>query len=268
MKNTYKKHLDQYFEKLLYFRHISGRINKVFKEDIEKYTDEKAIIHFASALIISDWTGPTDNVWEINFPTGIISETTKENYETEVDIISSKQLCLLYAQSFEAFERYLKDCLFERVDRNEEIRKYAISQLPENQQSSITRSKMPGGDKLFKVLKKAGGVSFKSFSTNNNLNISFGELWNILSEVRHSVTHNESLIDIGLINKSKHHAAILNFLFNAKPKSDDTLSIELNYKKFERLIKRFSEFSFQVFKMLSIEEGLEWKIIKTTHNKG
>ena len=265
--NTYKKHLDQYFEKLIYFRHISGRINKVFQEDIKKYTDEKAIIHFASALNISDWTGPTDNGWEINFPTGIITETIKENYETDLNKIASKQLCLLYSQSFEAFERYLKDCLFDRVNRDEKIREYAISQLFKNPYTTITRSNMPGGNKLFKVLKKAGGVSFKSSSINNNLNIRFGELWNILSEVRHSITHNESLIDIGLINKSNHHASIFNFLFNSKPKSDDTLSVELDYKKFELLIKRFSEFGFQVYKILSIEEGLEWDIKKTTYNK-
>ncbi|WP_377492697.1 hypothetical protein [Pontibacter toksunensis] len=126
---------------------------------------------------------------------------------------------------------------------------------------------MPGGEDLFKVLKKAGGESFKDFSSENNLNIKFKELWTFLSKVRHSVTHNESLINFGLVNKSNHHTEIFHFLFNSSPISEDTISIELDYKKFERLIKRFSEFAYQVFKVLSIEEKLELDNKNITHNR-
>jgi len=259
MTNPYKKYLDQFFEKLLYFRHISGRINNVFEKDIQNYTSEQAKIHFASGLIISDWTGPTDNNWEINFHSGVSLETTKNNYESEIRKIFSRQLCLLYAQSFESFERYLKDCLFDKLNRDNMIREYVIQLLPNTQEPPITREKMPGGDNLFKVLKKAGGKSFKEFSKENNLNIRFKELWTILSNVRHSVTHNESLINSELVNKSNHHTEIFNFLFKSSPGSEDTMYIELDYKKFERLIKRFSEFAYQVFKVLSVEEGVEFE---------
>ena len=209
MTNPNKEFLNQFFEKLLYFRHISGRINKVFEKEINVYTQDKAVVDFLSALVISDWTGPTDNGWEINFHTGLIKHTTKENYEEEFRKIYSKQLCLLYAQSYENFERFVKDCLFYRISHDEFIRDYTISLLPKHQQSSITRKKMPGGEKLFKVLKKSGGDTFKNFSSNNNLNIKFKELWDILSDVRHSITHKEAIIEMELINKTKHHADIL-----------------------------------------------------------
>ncbi len=266
MTNSYKKHLDQFFEKLLYYRHISGRINKILQKEIYLYNSDKANIHFASALVISDWTGPTNNGWELNFHTGIYNETTKDNYEEEIEKISSSQLCLLYAQSFESFERFLKDCLFEKLERDDEIREYVISLLPKNQKSIITRGKMPGGDTLFKVLKKVGGETFKKFTGSNNLDIKFKELWTTLSEVRHAITHNESTIDLIIIKKSDHHFDIFNFLFNSKNISDDKILIELDYKKFEKLIKRFSEFAFQMYKLLSLEEKLEWEK-KTTHNR-
>ena len=96
---------------------------------------------------------------------------------------------------------------------------------------------MPGGGNLFKVLKKVGGVTFKNFTSKNNLNIKFSELWITLSEVRHSITHKESLIESELINKTKHHAEIFKFLFNSEEAYPDSLLIELDYKKFERLIK-------------------------------
>ena len=201
-----------------------------------------------------------DNGWEVNFHTGIITETEKSNYETEISKISSKQLCLLYAQSFESFERFLKDCLFEKTNQYDDLKKYAISFLPKDQQQSLTRVKMPGGDRLFKILKKAGGESFKKLSPVNNIKIRFGELWTVLSEVRHAVTHNESIVNYKLIDKSDHHFKIFNYLFNSKSASEDYLLIELDYQKFEALIKRFAEFAFQVFKVLSIEEELKWKV--------
>jgi hypothetical protein len=177
----------------------------------------------------------------------------------EIEKIHSRQLCLLYAQSFESFERFLKNCLFDRLGRDENIREYVITLLPKNQNLFIERAKMPSGDNLFKVLKKAGGESFKEFTSKNNLNIKFQELWTILSEVRHAITHKESMIELKLINKSNHHSDIFNYLFNSKNLLDDLLLIELDYGKFEKLIKRFSEYAFQIFKLLSIEENLEWK---------
>ncbi|WP_323027149.1 hypothetical protein [Gelidibacter japonicus] len=259
MTNPYKKYLDQLFEKLLYYRHISGRINKILQKEISLYNTDIANIYIASALVISDWTGPTDNGWELNFHTGIYSETTKDNYKKEIENISSSQLCLLYSQSFESFERFLKDCLFDKLERDNEIKKYVISLLPKNQNSVISRKNMPGGNQLFKILKKVGGKTFRKFTASNNLDIKLKELWTILSEVRHAITHNESAIELTRINKSDHHFDIFNYLFNSKKISEDQLLIELDYKKFEKLIKRFSEFAFQVFKLISIEEKLEWK---------
>jgi hypothetical protein len=67
------------------------------------------------------------------------------------------------------------------------------------------------------------------------------------------------MIELKLVNKSEYHSDIFNYLFNSKSVSDDFLLIELDYGKFEKLIKRFSEFAFQIFKLLSIEEHIEWK---------
>jgi hypothetical protein len=54
MINPYKIHLDNFFENLLYFRHINGRIGKVFHKEIKDYSKDKNVISFTSALVISD----------------------------------------------------------------------------------------------------------------------------------------------------------------------------------------------------------------------
>lgn len=258
MKNPYLKQLNIFFENLLYFRHICGRINKVFEKEINDYKRKEAVIHFASALIISDWTSPNDNGWEINFHTGIMKETVKENYELEIKKNFSQQLCLLYSQSFESFERYLKDSLFEKSQRDPVLQAYIVSFFPKTQEKLLSRENFPGGKKLFKILKKAGGKSFINFSTKNNKNIRFDDLFEILSETRHSITHQGSIIENKKIYKTKYQNAIFNYLFKYQTISNEKTLIELDYKKFELLIKRFSEFSFQVFKILSIEDGFDW----------
>lgn len=257
MKNHYKPFLQVFFEKLLYYRHICNRLDKVLKDDISKYTSEGAQIHLASALIISDWTGPTDNGWEVNFHSGVNYETTKKNYEAELNRIFDKQLCLLYAQSFESFERFLKDCLFEKQGRDNNLNLFIDRQVNKNIPRPITRAKMPGGEKLFKILKQAGAHSFTEYSKSNNVNISFKELWKILSETRHSITHNDSQISQGLLKKSDLHLAIFESLFESEVVSENTLLIKLDYIKFDRLNKRFAEFAYQIFKILSKEEGLK-----------
>lgn len=262
MTNPYKTFLNDFFSTLLDYRHSTNRLNKVLKKDVEIYTKEGARLHLASALVISDWSGPTDNGWEINFHTGISTETPKDTYEIEINKMLSRELCLMYAQSFEALEKFLKDCFFSRANRDKKLKDYIISLIPKISESELKRYKMPGGDNLFKVLKKAGGKTFTKYSSENNLNIRFSELWSVLSESRHAITHSRSYIKQPKINLSKHHSDIFNFLFNSSKIDNELLLIELDYSKFDRLVKRLSEFAFQVFKILSTEEEIEWDIYK------
>jgi hypothetical protein len=196
LAETYKNHLDQFFEKLLYFRHISGRVSRVLNDDIARYTSEESVLRFAFALVISDISGPTDNGWEINFHTGLTIETQKEDYEIELNKISSKQRCLLFAQSFEAFERFLIDCLFERSQYEISLKEYAQTLMHPNQRDNFSRVNLPTGDNLWRIMKRAGGGTFEKLSSHNNLECDLNVVWKVLSKCRHSITHNEGLKQI------------------------------------------------------------------------
>jgi hypothetical protein len=78
----------------------------------------------------------------------------------------------------------------------------------------------------------------------------------ILSEVRHSITHSKSEINKSKINKTKYHNQIFDFLFTYSVINDELLKIELDFTKFEYLVKKLAEFSFQIYKAISIEENL------------
>jgi hypothetical protein len=251
--DTYKKYLDDFFTTILEYRHSTNRLNTVLKNDVLEYsTGNKGFISM-SALIISDWSGPTDRDWEVNFHSGITRKTLGDAYEQEVKQMLSRECCLMYAQSFEAFERLVKDCLFYRANYDKELKRYIVSKQ-RGKNEDLLREAMPGGRILLQALKKAGGEHYSKFSETNNINIRFDELWAVLSEVRHSIIHSRSILNAALVRKSKHHYDIFIYLFGFAELSDDLLLIEFDVKQFNRLLKKFSEFAYQIFKILTVEE--------------
>lgn len=258
MNNQYKTYLETFFTTLLGYRHSTRRLNTILINDAKIYSKKDASYRSGSTLVISDWSGLTDKGWEINFNTRITKQTLKSEYAQEIRDIISRECCLIYAQSFEALERLLKDSLFFKSTSNSDLQKYLLSQLKKD--NTLTREKMPGGDNLFKGLMLSRGNAFEVNSKGKNLNIRYSELWRVLSEARHSIVHSNSVLKFSKINRSKHHLAVFELLFNYSRIDDDYISIQLEYPKFERLIKRLSEFAFQVFKSLCIEENIEWNV--------
>lgn len=260
MTNPYKKYLDELFSTLLEYKHTTQRFNTVLKKDAETYSKDKATFHSMAALYISDWSGPTDNGWELPFPTGSIREIEKHNYHLEVEKIIIRECCLIYGQSFECLEKNFKDCVFTKAIHNNHIDDAIKKTLKLGQKSN--RKTVPGGESLFKLIKLSGGNTFKELSKKSNLNIELGILWSILSEVRHSITHSRSIIETSKINLSNHHKDIFKSLFRYSEINKDYIQIEIDYKNLDRLIKTLSEFAFQVFKILSIEENYKWQFIE------
>ena len=94
----------------------------------------------------------------------------------------------------------------------------------------------------------------------NNAHINFKEYWDIISEVRHAVVHSSSRINKHKISKSQNHVKLFNRLFTYVSVDDETLQIELDYRKTKYLQKKISEFGFQIFKAISMTENVDWNI--------
>lgn len=256
MTNEYKIFLETFFTTILEYKHTTKRLNDVLIKDSEKFTELEARYHSASSLVISDWTGETDNGWEKVFHTGISVETEKENYALEIHNVLSREFCLIYSQSFESFEKFLKDCVFFRSFSDENF-KSEIEKTLKKTYRDFSRENMPSGDNLFKLIKKIDVLSFEKYSHNNNINIEFDSMWKVLSEVRHSITHSKSVIKLSKVKSNKHQSEIFDYFFDSDSVDKNTILIRLDYKKFKSLMDRFSEFAFQIFKIISEKEKLE-----------
>lgn len=256
MSNQYKIFLDNYLTTLLEFIHTSRRLNKVLISDIETYTKTGSTFDSNSALVLSDWTGKTENGWFRPFHSGLFHNTSQKNYETEIKSVLSREFCFLYCQAYEGLERFFKDCVFYKIENDSKYK-------DENQEifrikGFIDRKNIKGGDILYKAIKKIGKKTLMQLSKKNNSNLKFAELLKVLSEVRHSVIHSKSIINVSEINLTSYHENVFNFLFNYSKINNDQMRVELDFKKFEFLINKLTEFAFQIFKAISIEEQLEW----------
>jgi len=258
MSNNYQPFLNKFFNRLLELRHTSSHLNSVLKQTIKRITGLKKIAFVsASSLVISDWTGPTDKGWTINYHTGVSKITYIKDYEQEVELIISYQCCYSFAQSFEALETFFKDCIYFKSQNDKDY----IEKIKSSVKGSINRQNIPGGYLLFKFIKLACNDTFKQYSTRNNRNIKFNEFWTVLSEVRHSVIHSSSIIEIAKLKKTDYHFDVFKYFFNYTQLNGGSIQISLDYQKLDYLIKAISEFGYQIFKVLSITDKLEWDML-------
>jgi hypothetical protein len=255
--NPYKSHLDELFQRIIELRHIASTINSTMTSSIKTYADYPGNFLTGSALVLRDWTGPTDNGWEFCFHTGFRQVTLKDNYENEINRIISQECCFAYAQSFEGLEKFLKDCAFEI----EESSPKCIFSMFKRKPKKFRRETI-GGDRLFKFIKNAGDPYFSSYSSKNHRDLRFKELWSILSECRHAIIHNKSKINLKRLKKTDYHLKIFKYLFPNSHFKDNFVIIMLDFMGLSQLLEIVSEFAFQVYKSISQKENLDWKIDK------
>ncbi|MGV8994033.1 MAG: hypothetical protein ACOH1O_08020 [Flavobacterium sp.] len=255
--NEYKVFLENYFSTLLEILHTTRRLNKLILLDIKKYSETYAEFFSDSALVLRDWSSDdTSKLIQPSF-SDTLKSTSKENYKGQMTSVLSREFCLMYSQSYEALERFLKDCVFYKLSGD--IYYSAVISKLYIDGEEITRENMKGGGALYYAIKKIGNKTLQKLSAKNNSNIKFKELFEIISNVRHSVTHSNSIILKSKINKSEYHFQIFDLLFSHLVIDEKNIKIQLDFEKFEKLIKIMNEFAFQIFKAISIEEKLDWE---------
>ncbi len=254
MKNPYQKYINKFFETITDFKHSSNRLNKVLLKDVEKYTAEGAKYFSGTALIIGDWTGLTDNGWKINFHTGIQKSIVKENYASEIEKVLSREFGLAFAQCYEAFETLLKDFANVKILSDQSFR----NSLPNNK--NYSRKSLKGGDYIFKLIKKAGGTRFYNYSKKNNNNFKFKETFTVFSEIRHAITHSQGKLKTSKIPNNKYYKGLFERLLINNEFKGEIIFLKFDYKTLDRLLIYLAEFGYQIFKILSEEDGYDWKI--------
>jgi hypothetical protein len=264
MNNPYTKFILEYFSRIALLNHSVYQLEHILKSYPKVFEERnKTEPLFGTAQIISDWTKSNDNIWEISNPTGI---SIISNLESER--IISQECGYSYSQIFEALEKLFKDLVFIKLKNNfaffNQVRSSpkTLKFLNTTEQSRLTREKLTGGNTLFEVIKIGCLPIFEDFSLKNEYNYNFQKLWEIFSEIRHSITHSKSSISKSTIYKANkfNEKGLVNHFFNTKEIGKGEIEITFDYDSFGNIQKTMTEFGYQFFKMLSILENLDFKI--------
>lgn len=254
MKNPYRIHLNSYFETIIDFKHTANRLNSVLLKDVEIFTDEKAIFFSGSALVISDWSGSTDKGWEKNFHTGILKSTMKEQYASEINSVLSREFGMMFAQCFEALERFLKNIAREKGKVDQVFRNLMLHA------DYSSQGRLKGGVAIFNLIKIAGGFRFKEYSQKNNHNFKFKEVFTVFAEIRHVITHSQANLRVDKIPATHYYKNLFEHMLPLNNLTGDKITLLFDYKTIDRLLIYLAEFGYQIFKILSEEENYEWEI--------
>ena len=210
----------------------------------------------ATSLIIGDWTGPNDKGWKINYPTGSMKMLKLEEYSEEVNRLISYECSYLFAQAFERLQGLIKDFISYQLSVDTTYCKKC--KVDSNNKFEFYRSHKIKRDDLFKNVKRI----FKQDEKNNESTY-LKEWWTVLAVCRDAVVHSSNIIKgKDILNWQKPHFVIFHHLFPKSVKSNNDLILQMERKEFSRGIKSIAEFGFQVFKLISIKQNLEWKILE------
>lgn len=253
--------------------HLESQLNN-FRESlvqqVEKSGSDLSIIAVGSALVIRDLTEwPKDN-WTRYYPTGSFTSRGEE-YLQVTDILLSRESAWAVSQAYEAFETFLKDItavyLYNHPDSaDEDALKENASKLKKSglEQSDIeywkifVRLTYRSGAKTLEYLRKLA-PEIDGAERHNNRAIDMSAWFEVVSEVRHATTHADLLIKSTRTNSfSKKEDSLLKQYFPGNP-VDVGYKLELNRKTAEMAFNFFSEYTFLVFKYLSIKQGYDWQ---------
>ena len=254
LEKILKNYLDKYYDSLIEYKHVASRVNRVFVDDIARYTLDNAILNLGSSLVLRDWSGGSSyNGSHYCYATDSIVHTNKEGYSAFINETLSKQFCLLYAQSFEGLERFLKDLLFELQSVDSDLR---VSFKSKSDQI-LPRKKMPSGDTLSGVIDQI----FDSFSyQKNNAKFDLKTSFYILSQTRHNIIHNNYTFSKSEIFCSNEKRDLFLELFNYDEIDNQTCKIKLNIDDFKKIIDFMCGFAFQIFKKVCLKYDFDWRI--------
>lgn len=254
MNNPYREYLDFFFNTITDFKHKTNRINKVLTLDAQLYQTEGSHYYAGTSLIISDWSGPTDNGWAINFHTGTLKTTVKDNYLEEINKILSREFGYAFSQCFEALEKLLKDFISIKIETDIKF-KNSLGQTKD-----YSRENLKGGDELFKLIKKACGENFNKTSNKTNNNFKLKQFFKIISETRHAIVHSQSFLKTGKIPKDKYYTNLFHFMFPMNKLENETIELIFNYQILDKLLIYIAEFGYQLYKLICQTESIDWKI--------
>lgn len=246
---------------------------KLYKDSISKTSFDISRIFSGYSLVIRDLTEWPKDGWARYYSSGKFTSKGEEYFEL-IKVLLARVSAWTVSQAYEAFEKYLKDISATFLLENQQL---AETKKVEKFKSAEKSNNLSMTDITFwreylgycnktnaerlKLLRKICSHISKG-ETENNRTIDLKDWFEVVEEIRHSATHSNFIIKTSRIkNWSETKRNILKEYFPGI-NLEQGYRLDITSKNARFCLNLFSEYSFQIYKFLSISRGYDWNILK------
>ncbi len=209
------------------------------------------------------------------YNTGFKYNVSTLSVDQELDIILSKEYCLIISQCYEILESYLNN-LFTDLIYHKRIVAKSIPKLKDIT-FPITKKKLkqllketvgrPKNNRAYINAIRRLSPHFVKHETKNIYKLNLGVWFDLLGEVRHNVIHNRQVVSdkLKLYLKDKQRLKVFKIYFQIKNTYDGRV-IFMTHSQFTESVHLCKEFAYFIFKALSIDNN--WNPVYPLHQEG
>ncbi|MFA6471577.1 MAG: hypothetical protein WCU00_05995 [Candidatus Latescibacterota bacterium] len=252
--------------------HLSN-FEKLFRESISKTSFDISTIYSGASIPIRDLTEWPESGLPRYYSSGLFT-LNGEEYLDLIKELLARESAWTISQAYEAFEKFLKDISATLLLENQQLAetKKVKKFESEKKNNNLTKTDIAfwrnyldyhykkNTDKL-KFLRKICPDISKG-EKENNREIDLTDWFAVVEEVRHSATHSNFIIKpIRMKIWTKAKLGILKEYFPGI-NIEQGYRIDITRENATFCLQLFSEYSFRVYKFLSISRGYDWNILQ------
>jgi hypothetical protein len=246
---------------------------KLYRESFSGTPVDISMIFSGASLVIRDLTEWSKSGWATYYPSGAFSSKGEEYFKL-IKVLLARESSWTISQAYEAFETFLKDVSATLLLKNKGLAETKKVEKFESDKKSNNLTKTDiafwreyisyhyktNTEKLKFLRKICPDISKGEMANNRAINLT--EWFPVVEELRHSATHSDFIIHANRMkNWSKTKRDILKGYFTGI-NTDQGYQIDITIKDATFCLELFSEYSFQVYKFLSISRGYDWNILQ------
>jgi hypothetical protein len=231
--------------------------------------DNENISLKASRIVISDLTEDTSYRNYYALPTELY-EVSSEDFADKNDQLIQVISSLLVAQAYDATETFLKRILILYFENNPQIGIETIGKLnckwnkkEIDWEDTVKKLRQGENNKELLNIFRILSPEFNEAEIANNRSLDLRIWFNMISIVRHSIVHSNTILKPELFNGLGNNGQkILTFFFNVENENSGNKKLIISAKQASRAMEIFCEFGFLMFKSLSKTANLNWRILR------
>jgi hypothetical protein len=272
MTNLLLHSLNKYYKEMMSLEgkiFVLNNIVKNFRDNLQKReTLDRELMGAISTFRDLSKITEGNNLYE----TGYSYSLSTSVLENEIEIILSKEYCLILSQAYEIFETYLADIFtdlfFLMPEKLVELKLLQTNlHLPKISLKEFVKEKLGRQKNNRKYINSLRKLSphFVEFETKNIYKLNISVWFDLVSELRHNIIHNRQVISDKLLVflHDNEREKLFKEFFERKSTSDGVV-IFLTCEKFNIILDRLNEFAYFIFKSLAIDNNLDptYKLIR------